>query len=218
MDVIGHRGCAAEFPENTLAAVRGAAPRVDLIEVDLRRCRSGELIVFHDERLDRLTDESGPVREFTYSELSTLTVGESEESIPTLIDVLEALPENTGLNIELKERGLHRETLDIVSKTPHDIVISSFDPSTLEPFRETPYPTAFLCMETERTVRTARELGCEYLHPEQSIVDADFVEHAHDSGLNVNAWTVPSVAAVDRLRGYGIDGVIVDSWTVVPSN
>lgn len=217
MDVIGHRGCAAEFPENTLAAIRGCAPRVDMIELDLRRCRSGELVVFHDETLDRLTDETGPVSEFDYAELSELTVGGSDEPIPTLTDALDGFPEDTGLNIELKEVGLGEQTLDLVSNCSRELLVSSFDPAALEPFRDTRFPTAFLCAESvEEALETALELDCEYVHPHHTAVDAKCIDRAHEHGLGVNAWTVPTESEVRRLREGGIDGVVVDSWTVVP--
>lgn len=217
MDVIGHRGCAGEFPENTLAAIRGCAPRVDMIELDVRRCRSGELVVFHDERLDRLTDSTGPVGAFDYTELSELTVGDSDEPIPTLASALDALPEGTGLNIELKEVGTHEQTLDLVSDAPHEFIVSSFDHVALEPFRDTALSTALLCAESaEEPVETAMGLGCDYVHPQYTTVDAECIDHAHEHELGVNAWTVPSETHVRRLQEHGIDGVIVDSWTVVP--
>jgi glycerophosphoryl diester phosphodiesterase len=217
MDVLGHRGCAAEFPENTLAAIRGCASRVDMVELDVRRCRSGELVVFHDERVDRLTDETGAIETFGYDELSALTVGDSDESIPTLADALAALPEDTGVNIELKEAKLHEQTLGLVSAVPHEGIISSFDPDALDPFRDAPVPTALLCAESTREVlETAIELDCAYLHPQYTAVDAESIECAHSYGLTVNAWTVPSETAVRRLQAGGIDGVIVDSWTVIP--
>lgn len=219
MDVIGHRGCAAEFPENTLAAMRGSASQVDMVELDVRRCASGELVVFHDERVDRLTDETGTIDTFDYDELSGLTVGDSNESIPTLDDALGALPEDTGVNIELKETGLHDQTLDLVLATPHEVIISSFDPEALDAFRDTSIPTALLCLNsTSEALETALGLDCAYLHPQYTTVDTESIERAHSRGLAVNAWTVPSETAVQRLQADGIDGVIVDSWTVVPGN
>jgi glycerophosphoryl diester phosphodiesterase len=217
MDIIGHRGCAAEFPENTLAAVRGCAEYVDMIEIDVRRCQSGELIVFHDDSLDRLTEASGPVGDFAYRELTELTIGGSEEPIPLLTAVLDELPEGVGLNIELKETGLAPELLALRSSLPDRLIISSFDPSALDSLRESDLQTGLLSANNlDEAIETAVELGCEYLHPEHSLVDSDSIRRAHERGLSVNAWTVPTERDVRRLRADGVDGVIVDSWTVVP--
>ena len=213
MNVIGHRGCAKEFPENTLAAVRGCAPHVDMVEIDVRRCGSGELVVFHDSHLDRLTDASGVVSQFEYQELSRLTIGDSNEPIPKLADVCDYLPSGLGLNIELKETGLHEAVLDILSSHSHEVLISAFDPAALAPFRDADVSTAFLCADSvEEGVETALELGCESLHPRYTIIDEEAIQRAQQKGLSVNAWTVPTEPEVRRLQSMGADGVIVDSW------
>lgn len=215
MNVIGHRGCAEEFPENTLAAVRGCAPHVDMVEIDVRRCGSGELVVFHDSHLDRLTDATEAVSHFEYQELSRLTIGDSNEPIPKLVDVCENIPSELGLNIELKETGLHEAVLDIISSHTQEVLISAFDPAALDPFRETGVSTAFLCAESvEEGVETALELGCEFLHPQYTIIDEEAIQHAHRRGFSVNVWTVPTETEVRRLQEIGADGVIVDSWKI----
>ncbi len=218
MDVIGHRGCAGEFPENTLAAVRGAGPHVDAIEIDVRRCESGELVVFHDERVDRLTDATGRVDELDYDELTSLTVGDSTESIPTLEAVLAACPAACWLNIELKTTGLTDQLLDAVDDTPQEILVSSFETAALAALGAEDVDTALLFAEDfDANLEQAMELGCAALHPQYSLIDADDIARGHERGFSVNAWTVPTPAEVQRLRGGGIDGVIVDSWRIVSS-
>ncbi|WP_336326497.1 glycerophosphodiester phosphodiesterase [Halovenus sp. HT40] len=215
MTVIGHRGCAKEFPENTLAAVRGCAPHVDMVEIDVRRCGSGELVVFHDSDLDRLTDATGAVSQYEYQELSRLTIGDSAEPIPKLGDVCDDLPSELGLNIELKEPGLHEAVLDILSSHSHEVLISAFDPAALHPFRDVDVATALVCAESvEAGVETALELGCESLHPRYTIIDEEAIQRAQRTGLSVNAWTVPTATEVRRLQEIGADGVIVDSWKI----
>ncbi len=218
MDVIGHRGCAGEFPENTLAAVHGASPHVDAIEIDVRRCGSGELVVFHDERVDRLTDATGRIAELDYDQLAALTIGDSTESIPILADVLAACPASVWLNIELKTTGLTDRLLDAVDETPQEILVSSFEPAALAPLETEDVPTALLFAEDlGANLEQASTLGCAAVHPQHSLIDADDIARAHNRKVTVNAWTVPTAAEVQRLRGGGIDGVIVDSWRIVGS-
>ncbi|WP_436901626.1 glycerophosphodiester phosphodiesterase [Halovenus halobia] len=213
---IAHRGCPDHGPENTVAAVRTAAPYVDMVEIDVQRCKSGEIVVFHDERLGRLTDASGPVSEYTYDDLSSLTVGTSAEPIPRLTDVLDALPPGTGVNVELKHAGMAPDLIPQLSDYDEPVIVSSFDAGALSAFRNEPIQTAYLFTYPFRSaLDRAVELGCEYLHPHHRFVDEAAITRAHDHGFAVNAWTVPSEPKVRDLRAAGVDGVIVDSWEIV---
>ena len=218
MNIIGHRGCAGEFPENTLAAVRGASPHVDAIEIDVRRCASGELVVFHDERVDRLTEATGRVDEFDYTALGSLTVGDSTESIPTLADVLAACPAAVSVNIELKTAGLTSHLLAAVDDTSQEILVSSFDPTALEPLETTGLSTALLFADAfDANLDRASRLGCMAVHPEHTLIEVEDITRAHERGFSVNAWTVETKPEVQRLLKGEVDGVIVDSWTTVGS-
>lgn len=217
MNTIGHRGCRDHFPENTLAAVRGSAPHVEMVEIDVQRCASGEIVVFHDEELDRLTDATGPVRETPLSELSGLQIGGSGETIPTLEAVVDTLPAGTGLNVELKHAGMAGDVLALLTDLDAELILSSFERAALAEVAAGAIRTAYLFGDSFGTaLETAGDLSCEYVHPHHELVTQQRVESAHDRGLSVNAWTVPTAAAVSRLRGLGVDGVIVDSWTTVP--
>lgn len=217
MRLIGHRGCPEHQPENTIAAVRTAAAHVDMVEVDVQRCKSGEIVVFHDDTLDRLTTASGPISEFTYDELSTLTVGDSDERIPTLREMIECLPSGTGLNVELKHAGMGPDVASLLGDFDEPLIVSSFEADALSAFRDEPIPTAYLFTYSFRAaIRRATELGCEYLHPYHRFTSERAIRRAHARGLRVNAWTVPSTSSVAKLREAGIDGVIVDSWETVP--
>lgn len=214
---IAHRGCPDHGPENTVAAVQTAAPHVDMVELDVQRCKSGEIVVFHDDRLGRLTGASGPVSEYTYDDLSSLTVGDSDEPVPRLTDVLDALPSGTGINVELKHAGMAPDLIPRLSDCDEPVIVSSFDDGALSAFRNESIPTAYLFTYSFGTaLDRAVELGCEYLHPHHRFVDEAAITCAHDHGLAVNAWTVPSEAKVRDLRAAGVDGVIVDSWELVP--
>lgn len=205
------------YPENTLDALRSCAPHVDMVEIDVQRCASGEVVVFHDETLDRLTDRSGPVSEHTLDELSSMTIGESTETVPTLREVLDALPDGTGINVELKHPGMVDDVAPLLRDRDREVVVSSFSADALAAFEDEPIPTAYLFKRWfARGLRTAERLGCAYVHPYYAIATDRAIDRAHERGLGVNAWTVRTEADVRRLRGNGVDGVIVDSWTVVP--
>jgi len=89
MRCIAHRGFAGEYAENTVGAVASAADIADWVEVDVRRCGTGELVVVHDETVDRVTDSTGEVAELSQAELAQLNVLRKRWGIPTLAEVLE---------------------------------------------------------------------------------------------------------------------------------
>ncbi|ELZ96736.1 glycerophosphodiester phosphodiesterase [Haloferax mucosum ATCC BAA-1512] len=212
MRVIGHRGCPAIAPENTLAAFTAAADRLDWVELDVRRCASGELVVFHDETLDRLSDETGPVAETPLSDLRTVRIDGTDEAIPTLADVFEALPDRVAVNVELKERGLALDLGSIVADVPNEVLVSSFDGDALRDVCEaTDLPVAFLfATDWEDSLDIAADLGCRTIHPYYELLTADRIAEAHDAGFEVNTWTVPDREAVTELRERGVDGVVID--------
>ncbi len=214
MDLIAHRGFAAEAPENTLAAVRRAADRADMIEVDVRRCGSGELVVVHDATVDRVTDGSGAVSDLTLAQLRGLDVLRSGETIPTLHAVLESVPDDTAVNIELKEGGLAADALTAATAADNDLLVSAFSPAVLREVANVDpgVSTAFVCThEYDRPVRTATDLGCDALHPSSLLcLTTRTVRRAHESDLAVNAWTVTRRPVARLLETCGVDGAIAD--------
>ena len=222
MNVIAHRGFCEEAPENTVVAFERAAGRADAVEFDVRRCASGEIVVFHDETVDRATDGTGPVAEHTLSELRSLRVDGSDVGVPTLEEVLDAVDPGLSISIELKERGVAEEVLETVSERPHDVVLSSFDTGALAEVREVDEsaPRAFITRGPwTRPFSVVDRLGCSHLHLRwQACLLPGMVRLARRRDLVVNAWTIrrPSVArTLDRI---GVDGIAVDRLDVVPDS
>jgi len=215
--LIAHRGFAEENPENTLRAVRNAQDQADMVEVDVRRCGSGELVVFHDETVDRVTDGVGAVSEYALPELRALNVLESGESVPTLTAVLAALPDHVGINVELKE-PVAADALELLDTVKNEVLVSSFEESILRDIRDADdgVPTALVWAgEGGDPIDRARDLDCRAIHPEWSLCDAGFVKRAHSADLEVNAWTVVRKSTADDLQSLGVDGVIADSSDVI---
>lgn len=220
MRLIAHRGFAETFPENTVLAVREAARWADAIEVDVRRCGSGEIVCLHDATVDRVTERTGSVREFTRVALADLRVFESDQWIPTLTEVFEAVPADVPLHVELKEPGLAAEVIDLAADIGREIYLSSFQTDCLREARSAApaVDRAYLFAEDPASaLSTADELDCRYIHPELGCCTPPFIETAHARGLEVNAWTVRDSDMAERLVNYGVDGLIADSPTVIGS-
>ncbi|GAL66810.1 glycerophosphodiester phosphodiesterase [Jejuia pallidilutea] len=136
---IGHRGAKGHVAENTLASIQKALDLgVDGIEIDVHRCASGELVVFHDFTLDRMTNGSGEISKFTYKELQKFKTRGSFE-IPTLSQVLTLVDNKCLLNIELKGQDTAKEAARIIKFYVdkkgweyHNFIVSSFQEELLE--------------------------------------------------------------------------------------
>lgn len=217
--VFAHRGCAGQYPENTLAAVRQTAPHVDAVEVDVRQCASGELVVFHDPDVSRVTGGTGSVAEMRYADLAALEVLDSGEPVPLLSDLLAATPDDLLVNVELKTAGIANAALRDANRVANPVLFSSFSTTALRELREAD-PGArlgVLCSsDPDAALRTARAVDAEAVHPSIRLCDeTGVVAAAHDEELAVNAWTVETGADAERLRAAGVDGLITDRWDVV---
>lgn len=212
VDCIAHRGFAELFPENTVtAARRAAAAGADTLEVDVRRCGTGEVVVIHDETVDRVTDGAGEVADHSLSELRSLDVLNSGEGVPRLDDVLAAVPDGTAVNVELKEQRLAHDVLSVASAHGNELLLSSFDADDLREASEAGDVSLALLFADDpgRGIATARSLGCRAVHPHRCLCDGAFVNRAHEAGFAVNAWTVRSADAATWLAAAGVDGLIL---------
>lgn len=221
MRVIAHRGFADDAPENTVRAVRAASGLADGIEVDLRRCGSGEVVVIHDERVDRVTAGTGRVADLDLAALRSLSVCGTDERIPTLREVLEAADPGTPLYLELKETGLAADVLAAVGEHGNPAVLISFDPAALGEVRalDDSRPTGLIASRLrDRPVRTAADLGCVgvHLHYRLCLLPA-LVGAARARDLEVNAWPVRLRTLARLLAVRGVDGLSVDSAETVPA-
>lgn len=220
--LIGHRGLNTVAPENTLAAIDAAA---DLgahgVEVDVRTCKTGELVVFHDADLRRMTGGADPrsVAALSLDELGAVDLG--GHTIPTLRQVIRRCRERRlFLNVEMKrdvpKRGLMVMLTARALRThdpEHPVVVSCFDPAMLLAFRQVApdVPAALLIAPKQRwTGGLTRPLGVAGVHPERSLITADDVAWHHERGRRVMTWTVNDLDAAERLLAAGVDGIITD--------
>jgi len=233
VNCIAHRGFADAYPENTRTAIRQAiAAGADGVEVDVRRCGSGEPVVIHDETVDRVTDREGAVAALTRSELADCSVLGTGEGVPTLQAVCELLPADVRLHLELKEVGVAADAVALAADAHPNVLVSSFDVDALAAAAEVgDVPLAYLFGSgrkipfesqlrdsPESALETARELGCAALNPHWRHCDGAFVDRVHDAGLAVNAWTVTAQDTADALAAAGVDGLIANEPGLCPGN
>jgi len=227
--VLGHRGSRTVAPENTLAAIAIAADaRADGVEVDVRPCASGELIVIHDPTLERITGgrDQRAVSALTLDELDEVKL-EGGESIPTLEEVLDYCAERSiCVNVELKRDVPSRKkaiaaTARLLRSYDEDlmVIVSSFDPAMLMGVRMLVQKLPIALLIEKRSASSpmgivSRHLGAVAVHAERREITRERVRRWHELGLRVLAWTVNDAAEARTLLDLGVDGLISDDPAV----
>ena len=228
MRILGHRGASADFPENTLEAFEGAmAQRADGVELDVMRCATGELVVCHDEWLDRLAGLHWEVRTTPWRKLRRVDVGTrlgfAPARIPLLDDVFDALPDTAVINVELKCDTVDDQGLSVAvgqalteRRLGDRVFLSSFNPLCLVRLAEA-YPRlrrGFLIDPDRAWIPQAwfwlPVTALTSVHPHFSQVTADRVNGWHARGWEVAVWTVDEVDEARRLRALGVDWLIAN--------
>ena len=220
MKIFGHRGAAGLVAENTLESVKEALRfKVDGIEIDIHQCRSGELVVIHDETLERTTNGKGEVSDFTLQELRQFSTEEGF-LIPTLQEVLALIDGRCELNIELKGKHTALPTLQLLDEyIPNsnwqnaDFILSSFDHQQLRQLRTvtSKYRIGVLTEESIAVaLPVAKELEAFSVHPPIRNLTEEEVLLAKDEGFKVFVWTVNDISLIRKSKSWNVDGVITD--------
>ena len=226
MKILGHRGAAGTAPENTLLAFsEGLEHGVDGFEFDVQLSRDGEVVICHDERVDRTSDGIGWIKDLSLKELKALNFGVRfgvKTEIPTLGELLALLKgKSLLLNVEVKSSNLV-EYPGIVDKVVpllaeyqvlSQSIISSFDHRIVaEVFKKYPQvPTGLLyaCGPLDPWAY-AQKMRVQYLHPHFAFVTPELVRESHARGIGINTWTVDDPSVMERMAAAGVDYVITN--------
>jgi len=225
--IIAHRGGRNWAPENTMAAFKKCIEvGCDGLEFDVQRCKTGELVVIHDEILDRTTSGTGLVGEKTYDEIRSLDAGKwfsitfSHETVPTLKEVLDLVDGKLILNVEIKNAPIFYPGIedDLIAQLdqyrhPDKVVISSFDHDLLHRIhlKAPKYKLALLMVGIPYELGSyAEKVGAKAWNPNIAELREDSVKSAHKEGLDVNVWTLNEPKEWKRAADIGVDGIITD--------
>lgn len=237
--VFAHRGVSGDYPENTMpafqAALRLGAP---YIELDIHMTRDGEVVVFHDPDLRRITGDAGLLKDRTLAGLQTLDAGRNFErdgsrpfrdaglTIPSLQDVLTALPQELFV-VEIKqtEPSLVPAMLALIEKTgmSRRVLIASEHQEPLDEVRKLApqLPTNFSALEVAQFMAALKTGFQNYLPPGDALqippehqghplATPEVIEAAHRYGIEVHVWTINDSAQIHDLLAIGVDGIMSD--------
>jgi glycerophosphoryl diester phosphodiesterase len=228
VEILAHRGASADAPENTIAAFREAvAQRADGVELDVRLCASGEVVVCHDPTLERLAGVPWEVRHTTWRKLRQAEVGTrlgfAAERIPLLEDVLALLPPSLLVNVELKcetaEDGrLVARTLEVIRSAGAEgrVLVSSFHPlcllqlAAIAPRVRRGYLVDPAKSFLVHGVLVAAVVSSFSVHPQHAQATPPRVRRWKHAGYRVVAWTVDEPAEARRLEALGVDYLVTN--------
>lgn len=227
MEIWGHRGASGEAPENTLEAFELAIKQgADGIELDVHLSKDGEIVVIHDEYIERTSNGNGRVCDFDLLELKELNFNNRNSrfkcaDIPTLEEVFELIkPTHLTVNIEMKNslieyEGLEEKCLSLTAKKGMEdrVIYSSFNHYSLVRLKHANKNAKVGILFTERFVnipKYAKEMEFEAVHPPTEFLKIPgFITSCNDLGLDINVWNVRNVD-VEFCAKNGITSVITN--------
>ncbi|UAC47998.1 glycerophosphodiester phosphodiesterase [Bacillus aquiflavi] len=226
--IFAHRGSKGTHPENTSAAFKEAVRLgVDGIELDVHLTKDNELVVIHDETVDRTTNGSGYVKEMTLAEIKSLDAGSwfsskfESETIPTLSEVLELLKDTKKiLNIEIKNDLVHYEGIEAkvlaeIEKYSYKdrIIVSSFNHQSIAKIKkqDKEIETALLTMiELDDPVQYANKLGAAAIHVYEPVAFSNMTKNVMENNLPVRTFTINDEKKMKQLISNGISAIMTD--------
>lgn len=233
--IFGHRGAKAYFPENTLMSFQKAMEMgADGLELDIHYSKDGQIVVFHDFTLERMTGASGNIFDFTLAELEDLTVTEfgHTEEIPTLEAVLQTIKDYEEesdreilLNIEFKAGsavypGIEERTVALCEKylKRSQLIYSSFDHYALKAIKaispdiQTGVLTTAVMVDPWEYVR---KLQADFYHPYYMTLFGESLKAFAEERIMLNTYTVNDVQVAEKLMQAGIYSLITDTPDVM---
>ena len=223
--VFAHRGYIYNHPENTLSSFIEAVKKgAKALEVDVVKTKDNKIICSHNYNLETETDLFGNISKLEYSFIKQANTAHrlkkhKKEYIPELIDVLNSIPDEIKINIEIKTRSLSdiliaRDVVKTIKNNNinHKVLVSSFNPLVLLyiKFLDKKIRTGFL-YDDPKLLYVKNIIHPDCLHPEESIVNENLVKHSAERGLHINVWTTNNKSAADWLTNLGVDGIITDN-------
>lgn len=230
---IAHRGASAYAPENTLTAFNKAIELgADMIELDIHLCKTGELIVMHDETVDRTTNGQGKLSNKTLDEIKQLTI-DHQEKVPTLLEVINLTKGKCRLDIEIKNKKAAQELVKMLHRNniENTVMISS---SYIKPLRviskaNSKINTALIFYAGKNKItqsltksfslflfpfthlfiiRKARKARVQWIHLMKSLAHKNFITLLHKLNYKTAVWTVDKPQQINNMKKRGVDAII----------
>jgi len=230
MILIAHRGYSGNYPENTLLSFKKALETgAKYIEFDIQYSKDKKIIIIHDFTLDRTTNSSGLVKNFTLSELKKISAGYpqrfgtkySNEVIPTLEEAISLCKDKANLLIEIKrenknaiyEDGLEEQLLQTVSdfNCLEEVIFLSFNLNSLARIKKNndkaTIGSLFYSID-DKAIKKSVDLGCEYIiFNYKTLHSIGVIEKARKSNIKIGIYTVDDISIMRKFINLGIEAI-----------
>ena len=227
MRVFAHRGYSGKYPENTMLAFREAEKvGTDGIELDVQLSRDGQIVIIHDETLNRTTNGKGYVKDYTLAELKALDASVikgtefSPQRIPTLEEYCDWV-KGTGLvtNVELKSSivyypELEEKTAEMIKAFGLEdrMIFSSFNHLSIVRMKQLLPQCPVGALVENNDLQFAgyycHKYGFEFYHPDCHLLTKANVDNCKEYGIGINTWTVNDLGIFETMAEWGVEGVI----------
>lgn len=208
--------------ENTIESVKKAIQlNVDGIEIDVFKSKTGELVVYHDPFLSRLSNSNAFIEQISLDSIKKVEL-KGGLSIPTLKEVIDIIPEKIFLNIELKGSNTAFKTNKVIIEylkdfnlPPSKFIISSFRWDELKKFRDlnNDIPIAILVdslYKIDNAIKLAKEINAIALNPNNKFITKKIVNKIQSNNIKVFPYTINSPKNIKRMKLMGVDAIITD--------
>ncbi|KQB38142.1 Glycerophosphoryl diester phosphodiesterase [Flavobacterium daejeonense] len=217
---IGHRGAKGYEPENTLRSFQKAIDlHVDRIELDVHLSSDKEIIVIHDETVDRVTNKTGLIKELTLPQIKRLRI-EKKYQIPTLTQVLNLINQRCEVNIEIKSFEATKKVVALIEKYIEEkkwnysqFIISSFDWNAL---REVHFLNQNIRIgvltesDLDLAFSFAQSIHAKSIHPYFHLLTAETTQKMQQADFEVYPWTVNEPEDIQQMKSFNVNGIISD--------
>lgn len=217
--IVGHRGSPNRAPENTIPSFLKAIEfGVNTIELDARETKNGEIVVIHDESVDRTTNGSGPVKGLNLEQIKELDAGSwfnpafKGTTVPTLEEALMAIDGRVMARIELKDGGIEEKVSSLVNELglTNKVQVASFELARIRKFRELCPRASAVAISTAFSAKFLNSSIESYANTLAILIkkfgEAEIFE-THVNGLTFDAWPVDDEILARNLVSFGIDSI-----------
>jgi len=227
---IGHRGTRIDYDENTLDAFEIALKSgANYIELDVRKTIDNELVIFHDSKVDRITNTLGCLENFKYPEIARMHFKLTDSCVPTLEEVLKRFKNRIKFIIELKSENIREKVLKTINNHSllRDCIISGRNLRDLELIKEN-YPENCVCynitkgqgLNLEDFIKQGKDRSLNFipdlinLHSEK--ITQEFIEICYKNEILALSWDfIGDIKPIEVIKGLikmGIDGILFDNY------
>lgn len=227
MKKLAHRGYSAYYPENTMIAFKKAYERgFDGVETDVHMTKDGQLVLIHDEKIDRTSNGQGYIQDYTLAELRQFNFAYQFDGIhfiPTLKELLSFIQgKDFIVNLEIKTDKIHyphieEKIITLVEEmgVQDQILYSSFwldSVLKVKELRPSVYVGYLMEFQYKKKREALRKYHIQAFHPRYNYVNEERVKDLKKDHIQIATWTVPNIKTYKRLKELGVDIIISNQY------